>query len=239
MDETVSDVGAESLRTPGTSTAPGEPVAEFDPNQESRKPRPAPLRVYLARHGQTPLNAAGALRGHLDPDLDSVGQRQASVLGDVLARANLGWIVSSPLKRAVATAFEVARRAGLSVVIDERFIDRDYGPWAGRLKDEVIAEWGSLDAAPDVEPERKVLARSMAALNDACQQVSSGGILVVSHDAVNRALLTALRAGTGDIQPVHQDTGCFNLLERRGKQWSILSVNNTPAQDPLGSSHRR
>jgi probable phosphoglycerate mutase len=118
------------------------------------------------------------LRGHLDPDLDAVGRRQASILGDALAGENLERIVSSPLKRAVATALEVARRAGLQVEIDPRFIDRDYGPWAGRSTDEVIAQWGSLNVAPEIESEREVLARSMDALNDACRHVSRGAVLV-------------------------------------------------------------
>jgi broad specificity phosphatase PhoE len=208
-----------------------------DPNLGSGRPERAPIRIYLARHGRTPLNAAGALRGHLDPVLDSVGQLEASNLGNELDREKLGRIISSPLKRAVATASEVARRAGLEVEIDRRFIDRDYGPWAGRTKDEVIAQWGSLDAAPEVEPELEVLARSMDALNDACRHVSRGPVLVVSHDAVNRSLLTALDKSPGNAETLHQDTGCFNVLERRGEEWSILSVNNTPSGDE--SAERR
>jgi len=199
-----------------------------DANWGSGGPRPAPTRIYLARHGRTTLNAAGALRGHLDPDLDSVGRLEASILGDVLAGKNLERIISSPLKRALATASEVARRAGLEVEVDTRFIDRDYGPWAGRPKDQVIARWGSLDDAPEIEPERAMLTRSMSALDDASRQVSHGALVVVSHDAVNRLLLTALDARLGDAEAVPQDTGCFNVLERRGKEWAILSVNNIP-----------
>jgi broad specificity phosphatase PhoE len=33
--------------------------------------------VYLARHGQTPLNEAGVLRGLADPALDETERRQA------------------------------------------------------------------------------------------------------------------------------------------------------------------
>jgi broad specificity phosphatase PhoE len=126
----------------------------------------------------------------------------------------------------VATASEVAQRAGLEVEVDPRFIDRDYGPWAGRPKEEIVARWGSLDDAPEIEPERAVLTRSMSALDDAARQVSRGALLVVSHDAVNRLLLTALDARLGDAETVPQDTGCFNVLERRGEEWVVLNVNN-------------
>jgi broad specificity phosphatase PhoE len=203
-----------------------EPVTVTDRNWGSGRPRHASTRIYLLRHGRTPLNAAGALRGHLDPDLDPVGQLEASILGDVLAGENLERIISSPLKRAVATASEVAQRAGLEVEVDPRFIDRDYGPWAGRPKEEIVARWGSLDDAPEIEPERAVLTRSMSALDDAARQVSRGALLVVSHDAVNRLLLTALDARLGDAETVPQDTGCFNVLERRGEEWVVLNVNN-------------
>jgi broad specificity phosphatase PhoE len=199
-----------------------------DPNWGSGRARHASTRIYLVRHGRTPLNAAGALRGHLDPDLDSVGQLEASILGHVLAGENLERIISSPLKHAVATASEVADRAGLEIEVDPRFIDRDYGPWAGRPKDQVIARWGSLDDAPEIEPERAVLTRSMSALDDASRQVSHGALVVVSHDAVNRLLLTTLDARLGDAETVPQDTGCFNVLERRGEEWAILSINNNP-----------
>ena len=87
--------------------------------------------VYLVRHGQTPLNESGVLRGLLDPPLDEAGhqqaQRLAAVLGPQMPRA----VVASPLLRATQTARPVADRAGLDVATDERLLDRDYGQWAG------------------------------------------------------------------------------------------------------------
>ena len=37
--------------------------------------------IYLARHGQTPLNESGVLRGLADPPLDETGRDQAQRLG--------------------------------------------------------------------------------------------------------------------------------------------------------------
>jgi broad specificity phosphatase PhoE len=183
----------------------------------------------LVRHGRTALNAAGVLRGRLDPELDGVGLRQASVLGDVLGRRELQLIVSSPLHRAVETAAAVSRRAGLAVEIDPRLIDRDYGRWAGEPREVVTARYGSLSVAPGVEPAADVLTRSMEALNDTCRRVPGGAAVVVSHDAVNSLLLTALDPSLGASETVGQDTGCFNVLEFRDRIWSVLSINNAPA----------
>jgi broad specificity phosphatase PhoE len=201
----------------------GDPAAPADPI----------VRLFLARHGRTRLNAAGVLRGHLDPPLDAVGHFQALVLADVLAHQGLASIVSSPLLRARETAEPIGLRTGLPVEIDVRLIDRDYGPWAGRSKSEVIARWGSLDDAPEIEPTQAVVDRTMAALAEACDRSSDGAVLVVSHDAVNSSVLRILDARLDDIGTVPQDTGCFNVIERSGAQWSVRSVNNAPAGHDL------
>jgi broad specificity phosphatase PhoE len=202
-------------------------------NEPKVLPGDRATRVFLARHGRTALNAAGLLRGRLDAGLDAVGVLQALALGGVLGYQDLQLIVSSPLVRAVETAKKVALRAGLEVEIDQRLVDRDFGPWAGKAPDAVIARWGSLNNAPDIEPELAVAERALAALHEACDRVDGGAALVVSHDAVNRLILPMLDERLDGVGTVPQDTGCFNVIERRGNVWSVLSVNNAPAGHDL------
>src|SRR6266513_2212165 len=87
--------------------------------------------VYLAWHGQTPLNESDVLRGLADPPLDEVGQQQARRLGEALGCRGLLAVVASPLLRARQTAQPVADHAGLQVMTDPCLTDRDYGPWTG------------------------------------------------------------------------------------------------------------
>src|SRR4051795_7960772 len=87
--------------------------------------------VYLARHGQTPLNETDALRGLADPPLNDTGREQARRLGAALGPRGLSGVVASPLLRARQTAQPAAERAGLDVVTDRRLLDRDYGQWTG------------------------------------------------------------------------------------------------------------
>jgi broad specificity phosphatase PhoE len=185
-------------------------------------------RVYLARHGRTPLNAAGVLRGRLDPPLDEVGREEALRLGSALGEADVRLVVASPLQRALDTARPVAVRAGLEVETDPRLIDRDYGSWAGQPRQAVIDRWGSLELAPGVEAGREVAERALAALEDVAVRVRGAAAVAVSHDAVNRAVLSLLAPGLGADDQVPQATGCYNVLERRGNGWSVVSVNNTP-----------
>jgi broad specificity phosphatase PhoE len=117
----------------GTS---GEPTAPADCTQ-----------VYLVRHGQTPLNESGVLRGLLDPPLDEAGHLQAGRLGAVLGPQMPSVIVTSPLLRARQTAQPVADRAGREVTTDRRLLDRDYGQWTGTDRETVVARWGSVDDA--------------------------------------------------------------------------------------------
>jgi broad specificity phosphatase PhoE len=112
---------------------------------------PELVRLYLVRPARTALNADGRLRGRLDPSLDDIGRAEASALAGALAAVRLVRVVSSPLRRAVETAEAISGRVHVDVVLDERLADRDYGPWAGSTEGDVVAEFGSLYGAPDLE----------------------------------------------------------------------------------------
>jgi broad specificity phosphatase PhoE len=145
--------------------------------------------VYLIRHGQTPLNTAGVLRGLLDPPLDEAGRLQARRLGATLGLRKPSAIIASPLRRARETAQPIAERAGRDVATDRRLIDRDYGQWSGARREKVVAQWGSVDDAPGVEPLPDVRKRAVESLTDIARYGHGRTLVVVSHDAVNRQLL--------------------------------------------------
>lgn len=163
--------------------------------------------AYLARHGRTALNADGRLRGRLDPPLDEVGMAQAENLGAAFARLRRPphRVVAGPLLRTRQTAAAIARALGLEVLIDERLIDRDYGPWTGRPAAAVRAEYGAgLADLSDAEP-----------------------VVLVAHDAVNTHLLAALAPGLGDAGSIRQDTACWNRLEPIADGWRAAVVNGS------------
>jgi len=197
----------------------------------ARQDRPTVALIYLARHGRTALNAAGVLRGHLDPPLDQVGRHEAERLAKALRWRGVALVVASPLQRAIATAAPLAALLGLEVEVDERLIDRDYGTWAGQPKERAEAQWGSLDAAPGVEPARSVSERASAALADVAARAAGRAALVVSHDVVNRCALSALDPSTGPSGQLQQGTGCFNTLRYEGNRWTVESINERPPED--------
>ena len=182
-------------------------------------------RVYLVRHGRTAFNVDGRLRGHLDPPLDEVGRAEAADLAIALGSLRPNRIVTSPLLRAVQTAEIIAARAAASVVVDKRLIDRDYGQWTGERQSSVIAEWGSLDAAPGVEPAPSVAQRARDALAAQPTDLATGPVVLVAHDATNRALLCQLDPQLGPAERINQRTACWNVLSRVDGVWAVERID--------------
>ena len=192
-------------------------------------------RVLLVRHGRTVLNAENRLRGRLDPELDAVGLAEAEVLAEELAAREPARVVSSPLRRAVQTAEAIARRVGVRVQVDRGLIDRDYGSWAGHTKDELIDRWGTVDAAPGVERPEHVLYRACVVLVQQLDFLGPHPVVLVSHDAVNRALLAHLDPNLGPPSGIDQRTACWNELVHRMGDWRVELVDQKPRAAAVGA----
>ena len=182
--------------------------------------------VYLVRQCRTVLNAHGLLRGHLDPPLDDFGQEEAEALGREVAGFHPELILTSPLKRAVETAEAIGIHCGIRPHIENRLIDRDYGRWAGVSPDEVLAEWGSLDAAPEVELVRSVFDRATAVLESV---VTNKRVVIVTHAAISSLLMASLETGRPQSSGAYsQPTGCYSVIRHLEDGWTILEIGIVP-----------
>jgi glucosyl-3-phosphoglycerate phosphatase len=179
-------------------------------------------RVFLARHGRTAMNAEGRLRGLSDPVLDEIGLTEAAQLAEALASKDPTAVISSPLQRAVATAHAIGAACSAPVHVDRRLNDRDYGPMTGRVRADVEREHGSVDAAPGVEPLAELKVRAYNAFLDLADDFGPGPLVMVSHDAFNRALLGQLDPALADVE---QRTACWNELSRAGGRWHVDAFN--------------
>jgi broad specificity phosphatase PhoE len=141
----------------------------------------------VVRHGRTAHNASGLLLGRLDPDLDALGERQAAAVADTLAGMGVERVVASPLRRARQTAEAIAAATGAEVVIDDRWIEIDYGVLDGTpLTDVPAAMWASWRADPSFAPDGgESLAAVVARVADACESlvadIRQANVAVVSH----------------------------------------------------------
>jgi broad specificity phosphatase PhoE len=152
--------------------------------------------IHVVRHGQTAANARGLLLGRADPDLDDEGRAQARCLAAALPEGAV--VVSSPLRRCVATAAAVD--AGHAV--DDRFVELDYGAWdltpADRLGPELWASWRSDPhlRPPGGETLVELARRVHDGLADWVAAAGERDLVVVTHvSPVKAAVAWALGVG--------------------------------------------
>lgn len=132
--------------------------------------------VLLLRHARSTANTAGVLAGRTPGvNLDDHGRGQADGVAGRLADLPVSRIVSSPLDRCRQTVGPLAQRLGLSVDVDERLAEVDYGDWSGRALKDLVSEplWRVVQAHPSAAgfPGGETLAgmsgRAVAAVRDA------------------------------------------------------------------------
>jgi broad specificity phosphatase PhoE len=100
------------------------------------------------------------------------------------------------------------------------------GP-AGEAEADLVARFGSIDAAPGIEPMAAVAERSLAVLDAQLPVLEYGDLVLVSHDAVKKALLALLDPALAST--VRQRTGCWNEIRRNRDRWMVTLVNQQPA----------
>ncbi|MFN2608827.1 MAG: histidine phosphatase family protein [Acidimicrobiales bacterium] len=153
--------------------------------------------LILARHGETDANAARLLQGRMDLPLNDRGRRQAAAMAAAGVARGAAAVVCSPLRRARETAAALAGGdPGLEVVVDDRWIEVDYGELDGRPVAEAWAPlWERWRADPDaVPPGGESLAavgrRVRPALEELAARAATEDVVVVSHVSPIKAAVT-------------------------------------------------
>ncbi len=155
---------------------------------------PRPLRILIARHGETEWNLSRRFQGHLDSPLTERGNEQAQRLASRLAREPVAAIFSSDLGRAMQTATPIADALGLEVRTSPLLREIDCGTWTGRLKEELAREdptgieryriRPSEHRMPDGESLADVQARGLAFLREVQARELRRPILIITHHIV-------------------------------------------------------
>lgn len=159
-------------------------------------------RLYLVRHGATQASAEDRFAGAIDVELSAEGQTQAHALGARLREEPLTAVYSSPMKRTLATARELAEPHQLPVQPFDAFREIGHGHWENRARREVERDFAEeykrweLDpytfAPAEGETGLSVVARAFPALRDAVTSHRGEHVAIVSHKATIRLMLCAL-----------------------------------------------
>ena len=162
----------------------------------------AHTRVFLVRHGATVLSAEDRFAGATDVQLSDEGRGQAGRLAIRLSGEKIAAVYASPMGRTVETAGIVAAPHGLEVQKRDGLREISHGHWEQMTREEVdkkfpeeAAEWEKdpyTFAPSGGESGLAVTARALPALIEIVRAHPGGNILVVSHKATIRLLLSSL-----------------------------------------------
>lgn len=165
-----------------------------------------PVRILVARHGETEFNVTGRWQGQGNSPLTERGLAQARELGRALAQESIAAVYSSDLGRAMQTAREVAAPHGLDVQMELRLREVDVGGWTGKNGDEIEAAypgarqaWATAPAGmrlPDGETLLEVQTRALAFFDERMPAHADQTIVVISHGAIGQVILAMAMGGT-------------------------------------------
>jgi broad specificity phosphatase PhoE len=159
-------------------------------------------RVYLVRHGATELSSEDRFAGAIDVKLSDEGREQARLLGKRLASDPLDVAFASPMTRTMDTARLIAAPHQLEVTPIDGLREIAHGRWERKTRAEVEQEFPEEYARYETDPYSfaptegesglQVTARALPALLKIVEEHLDQRILVVSHKATIRLLLSSL-----------------------------------------------
>ena len=155
--------------------------------------------LYIIRHGKTDMNAKMLMQGRSNHPLNEMGFAQADEAAERFAEMGLkiDKVYTSPLIRAVQTAERIAPDA--EIVVDDRLIEMDYGPYEGMdLRNpapEVIdffMDFVNVPAPEGMEPLPDIVKRLGEFLKDIVREAEIKNILISTHAIAMKGALEYL-----------------------------------------------
>lgn len=195
--------------------------------------------LYLVRHGATDANLQRPyiLQGRtLNGPLSEIGRKQAAAVGGFLADYPLDAVFSSPMKRAVETAEQIATPHGHSIETIEDVAEVDVGDWESKSWDVIMQEdpelYERFMANPAEVPYKNgesysdVAQRVIPAIRKVMEDNFGKTIALVAHNVVNRSLLaTLLGLHLNKAKDIKQSNCGINILRLKGDEFSIIGMN--------------
>lgn len=195
-------------------------------------------RLYLVRHGATPLTAEDRFSGADGVDLSEDGRFQCGRLGTRLADEGITAVYSSSYARARESARIIATPLGITPDVRDGLREISHGHWEGRSRREVETSFPEEYAAWEEDPFTfapdggesgvAVLARALPIVRELVKRHEGERILVVSHKATIRIVLSSLLGFDvrGYRDRLDQAPACLNILDFRDAVRARLMLFN-------------
>ncbi len=195
-------------------------------------------RLLLVRHGATAATEENRFSGASGAELSELGRWQAARLGERLADQAVTTIYSSALSRAMDTARIIGSQCGLEPVARDGLQEIHHGHWEGMKREEVESQFGAEYAAWEADPFTfapaggesgvAVLARALPVIREIVTAHPGEQVLVVSHKATLRLILSSLLAfdPRGYRDRLDQAPACLNVVDFRDPVRARLMLFN-------------
>ena len=195
-------------------------------------------RLYLVRHGATPLSMEDRFSGAENVDLSEEGRRQVLHLAVRLADDKITAIYASPLDRTMDTARILARPHQLNPVPKDGLREISHGHWEGLSRKEVEKQFPDEYTAWETDPFTfapesgesgiSVLARALPVIREIVVNHLGQNVLIVSHKATLRLILSSLLGFDvrGYRDRLDQAPACLNILDFKDTVHARLMLFN-------------
>ena len=195
-------------------------------------------RLYLVRHGATARTEEDRFSGESSVDLSAEGRRQVGLLAERLSHERITAAYSSPLSRAAETADLLCKSRGLAVTLREGLKEINHGHWEGLTRAEVEARFGEEYRLWEADPftfaplggesGQSVLARALPAIREIVTNHAGENVLVVSHKATIRLILSSLLGfdPRGYRDRLDQSPACLNVVDFKDPMRARLMLFN-------------
>lgn len=202
-------------------------------------------KIILVRHGHVEGIHPPRFRGREDLPLTERGKAEAlAVARRISERWRPACVYTSPLSRCVLTGAAIASACKVQSQSIEELNDIDYGSWKMKTFAEMQATQGELYASwfatphlvrfPGGDSLQELASRAADALRIALERHPNQTVVMVAHDAVNRALLVQLAdLPLSSYWRLVQEPCCINEIDIAANRIQVRSINDTSHLDGL------
>jgi len=182
-------------------------------------------RLYLVRHGATPLTAEDRFSGSENVHLSEEGHAQVNRLAQRLKEDEIDAVFCSPLDRTLETANAIAKPHHIIPVTKDGLREISHGHWEGMSRKEVEEQFSEEYSAWESDPFTfapeggesgiSVLARALPVIREIVVEHKDKNILIVSHKATLRLIISSLLGfdARGYRDRLDQAPACLNILD--------------------------
>lgn len=178
------------------------------------------MRLILVRHGETNWNKTGKVQGgSSDIELNKTGLEQAKKTADRLKDEKIDFIISSPMKRAIQTAKEIAKLHNKELIINNQFLERDFGKLEGTEYEFLSNNMFKIFIEDSFE-ENKIerledfTKRIENVYREIFQKYFGKTVIIVSHSSTSKMLLSIILSKEfSDIRKIKKNNASISIIQ--------------------------